>query len=166
MHPQRHVSVSTKDNGDVTLKTDDGIVRWDAGGSFGELSWVWKESGEHTTTISSGMGEYPRTKLSAEQEELFAEEIQNWPDNGRMAEHDVLKHGEPKCVPSLIAQMQEGKTSTPVRPCLNYRMLNECIVSHPGLDAPAYGKTLRKWCQAGPPDSYQLIDISKAYLRV
>ena len=82
MHPQRHVSVSTKDNSDVTLKTDDGIVRWDAGGSFGVLSWVWKESGEHTTTISSGLGEYPRTKLSANQEELFAEEIQNWPDNG------------------------------------------------------------------------------------
>ena len=42
MRPQRHVLVSTKDNGDVTLKTDDGIVHWDAGGSFRELSWVWK----------------------------------------------------------------------------------------------------------------------------
>ena len=83
-----------------------------------------------------------------------------------MVEHDALKHGEPKCVPSLIAQMQERKTSTSVRPCLDYRLLNECIVSHPGLDAPACGNTLQKWCQAGPPDSHQLIDISKAYLRV
>ena len=97
---------------------------------------------------------------------MFAQEIQNWLDNGWMAERDVLKHGEPKCVPSLIAQMQERKTSTPVRPCLDCRLLNECIVSHPGLDAPACGETLRKWLQAGLPDSYHLIDISKAYLRV
>ena len=97
---------------------------------------------------------------------MFAEEIQNWRDNGWMAGCDVLKHGEQKCVPLLIAQMQESKTSTPVRPSLDYRLLNECIVSHPGLDAPVGGETLRKWLQAGPPDSYHLIDISKAYLRV
>ena len=47
-----------------------------------------------------------------------------------------------------------------------YRLLNDNLLSHPGTEAPACGETIQKWRQAGLPDNYRLIDISKAYLQV
>ena len=80
--------------------------------------------------------------------------------------HDPVRHGEPKCVLLLIAQVQEHKPSTPVRPCLDHRAINKQITSHPGLDAAVCADKLRCWWQAGPPSGYHLMDISEGCLQV
>ena len=117
--------------------------------------------------IGSGIGEYARRNLTPEQEDLFHKEVKGWIEKGWMVEHDASIHGEAAAVLPLIAQVQEHKVTTPVRPCLDYRNLNDCIVSYPGLDAPDVGDKLRKWRRlAGEAEQYVLLDICKAYLQV
>ena len=80
--------------------------------------------------------------------------------------HDEEKHGKPAAVLPLLAQVQEHKETTPVRPCLDYRCLNESLQSEPGLDAVVCPDTLRKWQLAGDARDHKLLDIRKAYLNV
>ena len=112
------------------------------------------------------MGEYDWSKLSPEQEAQFRSEVDGWISRGWLVEHDSSCHEEPVSVLPLLAKVQSHKSSTPVRPCLDYRALNKCIVSHPGGEAPACDERLRAWRQAGPASNFQLLDISKAYLQV
>ena len=80
--------------------------------------------------------------------------------------HDSAVHGEPATVLPFLAQVQEHKASTPVRPCLDYRILNDLLASHPDREAPVCDETLRKWRRAGNPSNLRLLDIRKAYLQV
>ena len=165
-HPYGHVTVTRDDEGNVTLATDDGQVCWDAARKRWELTWKWQSGSEPQSPVGCGIGEYSRSKLTDEQETLFQQEVRTWIDNGWLQPYDVDQHGQPKCVLPFLAQVQEHKSSTPVRPCLDYRRLNACIISHPGSEAPACGEKLRKWRQAGPASEYVLLDIRKAYLQV
>ena len=164
-HLYPHVDVKEDSNGDVTLTTADGSVKWNSEESFWQLSWQWSEEGEPTRPLGSGLGEYPRKKLSEEEEQLFAGEVGSWIEQGWMTPV-TEDEAAPMCVLPLIAQVQEHKPTTPVRPCLDYRLLNKRIVSQPGTDAPACNEKIRKWRQAGPADEYELLDVRKAYLQV
>ena len=140
-----HADVEKLSNGDVVLRASDMILRWSTADKAWEVQWQWADKTEPTTCIRSGLGEYPRSKRSKEQEQLFGDEVEKWLGNGWLVKHDVEKHGEPRCVLPLFAATQEHKASTPVRPCLDYRLLNQKLTSHPGTDAPACGETLRRW---------------------
>ena len=165
-HPSRHVDVCHEANGDVVLSSEDGCVRWKSDEKYWELSWLWKNDHDHKKSLGSGLGEYRRNKLSEEEEKLFGDEVQTWIDRGWLVKHSTERHGEPLSVLPILAKLQEHKPTMPVRPCLDYRALNNCIVSHPGLEAPACGEKLRLWRKCGPAGDYQLLDISKAYLQV
>ena len=80
--------------------------------------------------------------------------------------HDPAKHGEPQFVLPLLAKPQEHKPTQSVRPCFNYRRLNKCSKSVPSADASACSGNIRRWRRAGHPAHFQLLDISKSYLRV
>ena len=162
-HPSRRVTVE-QDGDDVTLSTDDGQVRWDSVAQRWMLTWAWKDQ-QPTAPVGSGIGQYARNKLTAEQESLFCDEVDSWVKNGWLVEHDPAVHGEPVAMLPLLAKAQEHKSSTPVRPCLDYRGLNSLIKSNPGTDAPAYAEKIRKWRSSCDAD-YQLVDIRKAYLQV
>ena len=164
-YPSRYVQARCTDDGDVELVSDDVTAQWSAVNQVWTVSWRWVGDDAPAGTIGSGLGEYGRTKLSPSQEALFSKEVHGWIENGWLVEHDPEKHGEPKCVLPLLAQVQEHKPSTPVRPCLDYRPLNSLIISQPA-EAPVCGETLRRWRQLGDASGYFLLDISKAYLRV
>ena len=164
-HPSRHVAVQSLDNGDVVLSSSDGSVRWKADAGYWELGWVWKEGSNPLSSFGSGIGEYKRS-LTEEKEKLFASEVQGWIDKGWLVKHDEGRHGSPCTVLPLLAKVQDHKSSTPVRPCLDYRAVNSQILSHPGKEAPVCGDKLRSWRQVKSPENYQLLDISKAYLQV
>ena len=91
--------------------------------------------------IGSGDAEYSRSRLSAEQEEKFSAAVDEWVENGWLVDQDTDKHGAPACVLLLMAVLQEQKQSTPVRPVLDYCLLNEHIVCHPGADSCLQGET-------------------------
>ena len=117
--------------------------------------------------IGSGVAEYSRSRLSAEQEESFPQlSMSGYIENGWLVDHDTDKHGASDCVLPLMAVLQEHKQSTPVRPVLDYRRLNEHMVCHPGADSPVCEEKLRTWRKAGEAGSYNIIDIKKAYLQV
>ena len=160
-----HVEVIEEPCGSVTLRANDGSVRWEASEKRWVLSWNWKD-GPPDRPLGPGIGEYPRKKLTADQERLFQEEVEGWIQRGWQVKHCVETDGEPKGVLPLIAQEQEHKPTTPVRPCLDYCELNSRIQSFPGGDAPACDDKLRKWRRDGCPENFDLLDIRKAYLQV
>ena len=71
---------------------------------------------------------------------------------------------KPLCVLPFLAVPQAHKPTTPVRPCLVYRRLNDHLVSHPGYDAPVCAEKIRQWC-VDSSDSV-ILDLKKAYLQV
>ena len=161
----RHSKVDQHDNGDVTHSTSDLSVSWNASAKKRAPSWE-RVDGEPMKSVGSGIGKYPRTKLSDEQQEIFSSEVEKWLSNRWLVKHNPKKHGDPKCVLPLLAAPQEHNPSNPVRPCLNYCLLNQKIKSHPGADAPACAETIRRWRQAGVVNQYELVDISKVYLQI
>ena len=159
----RHISVEPDSDG-VTLRSADFKVRWDNVAKSWTVSWVWEGGVEPTDSIGSGVTEYLRKRLSAEQEQQDQKEVQSWIDNGWMVPHDPDRHGKPGAILPLMAVCQGHKASTPVRPCLDYRCLNESILSHPGGDAPACDQKIREWRRRGVDQV--VVDIRKAFLQV
>eukprot|EP00117_Sycon_ciliatum_P033147 scpid74252/ scgid25568/ len=74
-------------------------------------------------------------------------------------------HGDMAGVLPVLAVAQEHKETTPVRPCLDYRRLNELIVSEPGQNSPSCQENLRKWRMVSNESSV-LLDIRKAYMQI
>ena len=163
-HPYRHVTVRV-DGDDVTLECPDGSVRWDASRGQWYLSWKWSSGAPPTSPVGPPVGEYSRTQLTAEQEELFCAEVDQWLAKGWMEKYDEAVHGDIAGVLPLLAVAQEHKESTPVRPCLDYRRLNNLILSQPGQNSPSCQETLRKW-RVASDESSVLLDIRKAYLQI
>ena len=159
----RHISVEPDSDG-VTLRSADFKVRWDNSAKSWTVSWVWEGVAEPTDSIGSGVTEYSRKRLSAEQEQQYQKEVQSWIDNGWMVPHDPDRHGKPGAILPLMAVCQGHKASTPVRPCLDYHCLNESILSHPGGDAPACDQKIREWRCRGVDQV--VVDIRKAFLQV
>ena len=160
----RHISVDRLDNGDVVLRASDFCVRWDAQKRHWILAWQWLDGKKPARVSGPAIGEYSRSKLTSEQEQHYRDEVKLWIDNGWLVPHDLSRHGEPASILPLMAVCQEHKPTTPVRPCLDYRHLNDCIVSHPGVGAPVCGQKLREWRRRGVECA--VVDVSKAYLQV
>ena len=158
-----HVSVAQED-GRVTLTMSDGEAVFDKANRFWTVCWKWADGEAPTHPIGAGIGEYSRQRLSEDQEAKFQEEVTMWVEKGWLVPCHVDKHGPIGAVLSLLAVCQEHKATTPVRPCLDYRALNDRIVSNPGKDAPVCGETIRKWRQRQTRS--KVIDIRKAYLNV
>ena len=161
----RHIAVE-HDGEDVVLSVDDGEVRWCGSEGHWVARWRWADGNAPGGNIGYGVAEYSRSRLSAEQEEKFSAAVDEWVENSWLVDHDTDKHGAPACVLPLIAVLQEHKQSTPVRPVLDYRCLNEHIVCPLGADSPVCEEKLRTWRKAGEAGSYNIIDIKKAYLQV
>ena len=162
----RHVQVSEdQQSGNVTLRTNDGEVRWLAAKGCWEVAWKWLDE-EKPRKVGHGVGEYSRKKLTEQQETLFCSEVDSWISKGWLVPHDIEVHGEPAAILPLLAVAQEHKATTPVRRCLDYRALNACLQSNPGAESPVCQDKIRQWRLGGDPADYEMIDIRKAYLQV
>ena len=127
---------------------------------------AWPGYGSGFAVIESGPGEYSRSRLTPHQEGLFQAEVEKWIESGWLVPHNPEVHRQPAAVLPLIAQVQEHKATTPVRPVLDYRLLNKHLISTPGRDAVVCEETLRKWRKDGDPSELALLNIKKAYLQV
>ena len=164
-HPYPHVRVE-RIGQDVKLETEDCTVQWDNDSQRWTMNWRWKAGTPPSQPVGCGVGEYSRRSLTEEQEQLFRTEVDAWIDRGWMLPYSKEIHGEPACVLPLLAQVQEHKSSTPVRPCLDYRELNKLLLSQPGRDAPVCENILRKWRAIGDAGEFSVLDIKKAYLQI
>ena len=163
-HPSRHVNVTT-DGDDVLLSVGDGTIRWCSRTRRWTLTWAWADGHPPPAPVGSGIGQYSRKGLTAEQEEHFSQEIDGWISNGWLVPHDESVHGKIAGVLPLLARVQEHKSSTPVRPCLDYRQLNALLKSQPGSEAPVCAEKVRAWRQTDGRE-WDMLDIRKAYLQV
>ena len=159
-----HISVDQLDNGDVVLRAGDFCVRWDAEKQHWILAWQWLDGKKPARVSGPAIGEYSRSKLTSEQEQHYRDEVKLWIDNGWLVPRDLSRHGVPASILPLMAVCQEHKSTMPVRSCLDYRHLNDCIVSHPGVGALVCGQKLREWRRRGVECA--VVDVSKAYLQV
>ena len=105
------------------------------------------------------------TEIFLPSKSAFSEQVESWISSGWLVEHEVSVHGGPCCVLPLLAKVQVHKSTTPVRPCLDYRQLNKRSISQPEAEAPACKETLRKWRKAGGDEEYDILDAKKAYLQ-
>ena len=106
---------------------------WDAANGHRQAEWTWKDGIPPTSPLGSGIGEYPRTKLTDQEESLFESEVQTWLENEWLVPYDTESFGDVLCVLPLIAVSQPHKSSTPMRPCLDYHQLNEHLVVAPWI---------------------------------
>ena len=65
-HPSQHVEV-LRDGADTILRAEDGEVHWIADKAHWQLTWRWKDGHPPDAMIGSGVGEYSRKHLTAEQ---------------------------------------------------------------------------------------------------
>ena len=62
---------------------------------------------DYSGNMASGVAEYSRSRLSAEQEEKFSAAVDEWVENGWLVDHDTDQHGAPACVLPLMAVLKE-----------------------------------------------------------
>jgi transposase InsO family protein len=123
----------------------------DFDGDHWTVGWRWKAE---APDMRRGASCY---KIPGDVQEEFDKEVQSWIDEGIIVPtHDSSGHILP-----LMAVRQENKGK--VRPVLDYRELNEHILSFTG-DSAVCDETLRRWRREGV--NVQMLDLRKAYLQL
>ena len=152
METESSVSQSTSD---VTAIFDKKLGQWEA-------EWKWEGGQPPSSPIGSGIGEYSK-KLTEKDGACYTNEVESWIANKWLVPYDEAVYGKPLCVLPFLAVPQAHKPTTPVRPCLDYRRLNDRLVSHPGYDAPVCAEKIRQW-RVDSSNSV-ILDLKKAYLQ-
>ena len=130
---------------------DNDFTAW-FNGKHWTVTWKWKEGIE--PQLHSTVGCY---QIKAEDEDAFHKELESWIEEGWLQE---AKGYVGPVVPLMaVAQINKGK----VRPVLDYRKLNDCIVNHSG-GSSVCDETVRSWRKKGERAS--MLDLRRAYLQV
>ena len=103
-------------------------------------------------------------KVPEEQRNAFDGEIQQWIDEGILVPWERNRDGELQNVLPLMSVKQEKGNTTKIRPVLDFRFLNDYIVSKPASATPLCQDRLREWRQSSP--NFAIVDLRKAYLQI
>lgn len=122
------------------------------------VRWTWKD---RPPPINSKRGNY---KIPLEDKEEFSAELDLWIREGILVPWDVKRDGCVKNVLPLMSVRQVKGDKTKVRPVLDFRFLNEYILSFPGSATPLCQERLRQWRQVG--NNCSVVDLRKAYLQI
>ena len=101
--------------------------------------------------------------MSDEERRLYLAEIQSRADSGFIEPYDAMVHGPVRGMMPLMPVVQLQK-STPVRPVMDFKELNELLTSEPRRGVKSCTEALRQWRRMGP--KCKLVDIRKAYLQI
>lgn len=121
------------------------------------VQWKWSD-GE--PLLRNQKAEY--TVAESDREE-YDGEIKQWIADGWLEEHDERVHGVVTGVIPLMAAKQPNKPRK-VRPVMDYRQLNEWIISKPGVNSVVCQEKLRSWRKRSV--NACLLDLKKAYLQI
>ena len=102
--------------------------------------------------------------MKDEDMEMFEKEIEEWISTGILVPWLQERDGDIKNVLPLMGVRQEKGDTVKVRPVLDFRYLNDFIVSHTGSATPLCQDRLREWRRLGPDCS--VVDLKKAYLKI
>lgn len=121
-----------------------------------QVSWKWSNSEPQLGNRCKEYAVPPKLR------QKFDEELQNWIDDGWLVPYDSEKHGVASGNIPLMAIDQPQKNK--VRPCMDYRQLNNHIISRPGTNSAVCDEKLREWRKMGRNCS--MLDLKKAYLQI
>ena len=110
--------------------------------------------------IRNHVAEYVVAKGDREE---FDGEVGRWINDRWLEEHNEQVHGVVTGVIPLMAAKQPNK-QTKVRPVMDYRKLNEHIISKPRANAVVCQEKFRSWRKRGV--NACLLDLKKAYLQI
>jgi hypothetical protein len=130
---------------------------WFDGGKW-TIKWKWSE--ECPPSLSC---QRPNYKVPADDREAFDTEIKTWIAEGILVPWVEEEHGTVRNVVPLLSVKQSKGSQLKVRPCLDFKKLNEGIVCLSG-GLPTCDERLRQWRSMGPHGS--LVDLKRAYLQV
>lgn len=150
-------SQSNNGVGGSVLHVEDTDFRDDFDGRRWVVSWKWKNE---EPVLTNSCAEYG---MDVESRCLFEAEIEQWIRDGWLEPYQYEVHGRIDGVIPLMAAKQPNKAKK-IRPVLDYRELNESILSNPGNDVAVCQEKLRKWRMNGGKAS--LLDLKKAYLQI
>ena len=150
------VAVGAEREGRKKMKIEDTDFLAEFDGMKWVISWKWKEC---EPMLTNNCGQYA---MDEESRKLFEEEVDQWIDDGWLELYQADKHGEVGGVIPLMAAKQPNKPKK-IRPVLDYRELNEHVISRPGQDTAICQEKLRKWRVSGDAS---LLDLKKAYLQI
>ncbi len=136
-----------------TLEADDYEVEFD--GRHWTMKWRWADGPPDCQNSSN-------YHVAAEHREEFEAEVQSWIDEGILVAWDPAIHGEVKALIPLMARSQPKKKK--VRPVLDYRQLNEFILSRPGTETQVCEEEMRAWRRV--VGDFAIVDLKRAYLQI
>ncbi len=127
-------------------------------GTKWEVCWNWEVD---PPRVSPSAPEY---KIRPGLRAAFDNEIATWVRDGILMPWSQERHGNIRNTVPLMAVEQCKGATTKVRPVLDFRRLNQSIVSRPGFALPLCQARLREWRKYGLNCS--VVDLQKAYLQV
>ena len=122
------------------------------------LKWRWKD---RPPPLNDRRCNY---NVPQEQKDAFDQEIQQWIDDGILVPWCKERDGDLKNILPLMSVKQEKGNTTKIRPVLDFRFLNDYVISRPGSATPLCQERLREWRQSSP--NFAMVDLKKAYLQI
>lgn len=122
------------------------------------VGWRWKSG---PPPLNDRRANY---KVPDEDLKMFDAEIEEWISTGILVPWDLERDGTIRNVLPLMSVKQEKGEKVKVRPVLDFRFLNQYVVSHPGAATPLCQDRLREWRKLG--SSCAIVDLKKAYLQI
>ena len=129
-------SVVTKSH-EFKVQEDDFEVHYNDG--QWTVTWKWKDG---PPPVNNRRCNY---KVSVEDKEAFDCEIQEWINEGILIPWEPTRDGEINNVLPLMSVRQEKGEAIKIRPVLDFRYLNDFILSLPGSATPLCQNRLREW---------------------
>ncbi|KAF4746279.1 hypothetical protein FOZ63_001049, partial [Perkinsus olseni] len=144
----------------VRLTGPDGNSKW-------RVQWKWTSKTPPPRVFRPAIYEKQMQTLTPSQRNLWQKELDNWEKQGFIEE---VPRYELDGTLTLMAAVQEHKVTTPCRPVIDFKPLNNQIFSLPNSDDHVTCQdTIRRWRAGRAKDGHVigkwvLIDIRKAYL--
>lgn len=120
--------------------------------------WKWKHENPIGKVQTENFG------IPTKDRKKFDDEIKQWIEDGILVKYNLKEHGEIKNIIPMMSVKQLKGDVEKIRPVLDYRFLNDQILSYPGNEQYSCQNSLRKWRMMGP--NCASIDLTKAYLQI
>jgi len=141
---------------EISLKEDDMHVEFR--NQDWVVKWMWKNGSPPKKCYKANYA------VPSEDQEAFDKEIETWVNDGILVPWNEQRDGELKNVVPLMSVKQQKGEVIKIRPVLDFRYLNDHIVSRPGAATPLCQSRLREWRKFGP--NCAVVDLKKAYLQI
>ena len=122
------------------------------------VKWMWKNGAPPKKCHKANY------TVPSQDQEAFDKEIETWVNDGILVPWNEQRDGELKNVIPLMSVKQQKGEVIKIRPVLDFRYLNDHIVSRPGAATPLCQSRLREWRKFGP--NCAVVDLKKAYLQI